>query len=143
MADPADFSFEPRRYLDSVNEIRHYHRVGAEECHYNGYLLSGARLIQYVSDANAELNIRSDGVGGLFASIKSADFLESVYAGEVLEIIVRRVHTGNRSRHHQFEIYKHILKRFDKGRSAAEPLDPPVLVARGSTVSVIPKTPAT
>lgn len=140
MPNTVESKFEPRRHPDAPDEIRHYHRVGAEECHYNGYLLSGARLIQYVSDANAELNIRSDGVGGLFASIKTADFLESVYAGEVLEIIVRRVHKGNRSRHHEFEIYKHVVKRFDIGRSAAEPLDPPLLVARGSTISVIPKT---
>lgn len=132
--------FEARWKNDAAeqSEVRHYRRVGADECHYNGYLLSGARLLQYVSDAGAELNIRLEGSGGLLAAIKEASFYESVFAGEVLEILVRRVARGNKSRTNQFMVYKHIRKRFDLGRSKAEALEPAVLVAKGSTVSVIP-----
>lgn len=123
----------------SLMELRHYRRVGAEECHYNGYLMSGAHIIQYASDVIGELSIRRDGDGGLLASVEQARFLQPVFAGETLEITVRVIHVGNRSRKVSFEVRKHIRKRFDISRGAAEVLDPPVLVADGTAVVVIPK----
>lgn len=120
-----------------TREVRHRRRVGAEECHYNGYLMSGAHILQFVSDASGELQIRNDGEGGLLAAIKSAEFYEPVYAGETLEIVVRLVRKGNRSRHLEFEVYKHIRKRFDQSASAAEVVDPPQLVANGAHVAVV------
>jgi hypothetical protein len=40
-----------------------------------------------------------------------------------------------------FEVYKHIRKRFDVNIGAAEVLDPPLLVAKGTTVGVVGKMP--
>jgi 3-aminobutyryl-CoA ammonia-lyase len=131
MADPAQ----------AIREVRHYRRVGAEECHYNGYLMSGAHILQFASDAAGELLIRRDGEGGLLAAVEQASFHEPVYAGESLEIVVRLVGVGNRSRRMEFEVYKHLRKRFDVSLAAAEVLDPPVLVAKGTTVGVVGKTP--
>lgn len=125
----------------TVREVRHYRRVGAEECHYNGYLLSGAHILQFASDAAGELLIRHDGEGGLLAAIEQASFHEPVFAGETLEIVVRLVAVGNRSRRVAFEVHKHIRKRFDVSLAAAEVLDPPVLVAKGTTVAVIGRSP--
>ncbi|MBI4011665.1 MAG: 3-aminobutyryl-CoA ammonia lyase [Candidatus Rokubacteria bacterium] len=125
----------------STTEVRHYRRVGAEECHYNGYLMSGAHILQFVSDAGGELLIRHDGEGGLLAAVEQASFHEPVYAGETLEILVRLVKVGHRSRRMDFEVYKHIRKRFDVNLGAAEVLDPPLLVAKGTTVGVVGKMP--
>ena len=125
----------------AIRELRHYRRIGADECHYNGYLMSGAHILQYASDAAGELLIRHDGEGGLLAAVEQASFHEPVYAGESLEIVVRLVHVGNRSRRIDFEVHKHIRKRFDISISAAEVLDPPLLVAKGSTVAVVGKMP--
>jgi 3-aminobutyryl-CoA ammonia-lyase len=126
---------------ETVNEVRHRRRVGAEECHYNGYLMSGAHILQFASDAAGELLIRRDGEGGLLAAVEQASFHEPVYAGETLEIIVRLVAVGNRSRRMTFEVYKHIRKRFDLSLGAAEVLDPPLLVAKGTTVGVVGRMP--
>jgi 3-aminobutyryl-CoA ammonia-lyase len=124
-----------------IRELRHYRRVGAEECHYNGYLMSGAHILQFASDAAGELLIRHDGEGGLLAAVEQASFHEPVYAGETLEIVVRLVKVGNRSRRIDFEVYKHIRKRFDVSIGAAEVLDPPLLVAKGATVAVVGRMP--
>jgi 3-aminobutyryl-CoA ammonia-lyase len=124
-----------------IRELRHYRRVGAEECHYNGDLMSGAHILQFASDAAGELMIRHDGEGGLLAAVEQASFHEPVYAGETLEVVVRLVRVGNRSRRIDFEVYKHIRKRFDVSLGAAEVLDPPHLVAKGSAVGVVGRMP--
>lgn len=123
----------------SATEVRHYRRVGAEEAHYNGYLVSAAHILQYVSDAVGELLIRHDGQGGLLATVREATFVEPVFAGEALEIIVKLVKVGNRSRTFEYEVYKHIEKQFDVSRSAARVVEPPALVSRGTVIGVIPR----
>lgn len=70
-------------------------------------------------------------------AIENASIKASVFAGESLEIIVRLVKVGNRSRRKAFEVYEHIRKRPDVSRGAAEVLNPPVLVAQGTLVSVV------
>jgi 3-aminobutyryl-CoA ammonia-lyase len=126
---------------EPVRQVRHYRRIGAEECHYNGYLMSAAHILQYASDAAGELLIRHDGEGGLLAAVEQASFHEPVYAGETLEIVATLVAVGNRSRRIAFEVHKHIRKRFDVSLAAAEVLDPPLLVAKGVTVGVVGRSP--
>lgn len=121
--------------------MRHRRRVGADDCHYSEGLMSGARLLEMVTDASGELSIHFDSEGGLLAAVKEATFLLPVFAGESLEIVVTQVRVGTRSREKAFEVYKHVRKRLDKGRTAAESLNPPELVAKGTLITVVGKQP--
>lgn len=126
---------------NGIAVMRHRRRVGADDCHYSEGMLSGARLLEMVTDASGELSIHFDSEGGLLAAVKDATFLLPVFAGESLEIIVSQTRVGKRSREKSFEVYKHIRKRLDKGRTAAEQLTPPELVAKGTLITVVGKQP--
>ncbi len=115
-------------------EVRHYRRVGAEECHYRGDLVAGALILQYASDALGELSIRYEGATALLASVEKASLYLPVFAGESLEIIVRLVKVGNRSRTFDFQVFKH-LQRNSNG--SVEKLEKPALVSEGRMIGVI------
>ncbi|MGH7727753.1 MAG: hotdog domain-containing protein [Vulcanimicrobiaceae bacterium] len=115
--------------------------MSAHDAHYGGNLVDGARIVALFGDLATELLIRSDGDEGLFAAYDSIEFLAPVYAGDYLEAEGTITRVGNRSRAITFEARKVIAARPGRGPSAAEVLEPPLLVARARGTCVVPPAP--
>jgi 3-aminobutyryl-CoA ammonia-lyase len=113
-------------------------RMSAHDAHYGGRLVDGARLVGLFGDVATELLIRTDGDEGLFAAYESIEFLAPVYAGDYIEAEGRITRFGNRSRGIEFEARKVIAARPDRAPSAAELLDPPLVVCRARGTCVAP-----
>lgn len=96
-------------------------------------------MLALFGDVATELLIRMDGDEGLFASYDSVEFLAPVYAGDYIEAIGRIVKAGRTSRRMEFEARKVIAARPEIGESAADPLDPPIVVCRATGTCVTPK----
>lgn len=116
-------------------------RVGEHDAHYAGGLVAGAKLMEYFGDVATELLIRLDGDEGLFAAYDKVEFKAPVYAGDYLEITGEIARVGNTSRQMKFSVHKviQLCRREGLAASAAEVLDPPVLVAIASGTCVTPK----
>jgi 3-aminobutyryl-CoA ammonia-lyase len=113
-------------------------RMSANDAHYGGNLVDGARMLALFGDVATELLIRSDGDEGLFASYDSVEFLAPVYAGDYIEAEGRIVRFGNRSRGMTFEARKVIAARPERSPSAADVLEPPLVVCRARGTCVAP-----
>lgn len=115
-------------------------RISERDVHYGGGLVSGAKVMELFGDVATELLIRFDGDEGLLAAYKSVEFKCPVHAGDYLEVRGRITSVGNTSRTMELEAWKVIRCLDAEGNgSAAEVLDPPVLVARAEAVCVVPK----
>jgi 3-aminobutyryl-CoA ammonia-lyase len=111
-------------------------RMSSADAHYAGGLVDGARIVQLFGDALTELLIRRDGDEGLSRVLKS-EFLAPVRSGDYLEIRAKIVAVGNSSRTIEVTAHK-VIELVDPNDSAANVLDPPVLVARATDVAVVP-----
>lgn len=114
-------------------------RMSSHDAHYGGNLVDGARILALFGDVATELLIRLDGDEGLFAAYSEVRFLAPTYAGDYIEAEGRIVQIGKTSRRMEFEARKVIAARPDLGESAAEVLDPPVVVCRATGTCVTPK----
>ena len=114
-------------------------RMSAHDAHYGGDLVDGARMLALFGDVATELLVRLDGDEGLFVAYDSVEFLAPVYAGDYIEAEGRIVKLGNTSRAMEFEARKVIAARPDEGESAADVLDPPIVVCRATGTCVTPK----
>ena len=114
-------------------------RMNAHDAHYGGNLVDGARILALFGDAATELLIRLDGDEGLFAAYDEIRFLAPTYAGDYIEAEARIVKVGKTSRRMEFEARKVIAARPGIGDSAAEVLDPPIVVCRATGTCVTPK----
>ncbi len=114
-------------------------RMSAHDAHYGGNLVDGARMLALFGDVATELLIRSDDDEGLFAAYESVEFLAPVYAGDYIEAEGRIVRFGRRSRGMEFVARKVIAARPERSPSAAEVLEPPVVVARARGTCVAPE----
>jgi acyl-CoA hydrolase len=114
-------------------------RIGAQDAHYAGGLVDGAKMLQLFGDVATELLVRSDGDEGLFVAYDSVEFLAPVHAGDYIEATGRIVSTGKSSRKMSFEARKVIAAAGIEGHpSAADVLAEPVLVCRASGTCVVP-----
>jgi len=113
-------------------------RMSAHDAHYGGNLVDGARVLGLFGDVATELLIRSDNDEGLFAGYESVEFLAPVHAGDFIEAEGRIVRFGKRSRTIDFEARKVIAPRPDYSPSAAEVLEPPIVVCRARGTCVAP-----
>jgi len=114
-------------------------RMSAHDAHYGGNLVDGARILSLFGDVATELLIRLDGDEGLFAAYDEVRFLAPTYAGDYIEAEGRIVKIGKTSRRMEFEARKVIAARRDIGESAADVLDPPIVVCRATGTCVTPK----
>ncbi len=114
-------------------------RMSSLDAHYGGGLVDGARMLALFGDVATELLIRIDGDEGLFASYDSVQFVAPVYAGDYIEAQGRIVRVGKTSRRMEFEARKVIAARPEIGESAADALDPPIVVCRATGTCVTPK----
>jgi 3-aminobutyryl-CoA ammonia-lyase len=113
-------------------------RMGAEDAHYGGNLVDGAKMLHLFGDVATELLIRRDGDEGLFRAYESVEFLAPVYGGDYIEAKGRIVKEGKTSRTMEFEAWKVIQARADISPTAAEVLAAPVLVCRAKGTCVTP-----
>lgn len=114
--------------------------MSAHDAHYGGNLVDGARMLALFGDVATELLVRLDGDEGLFVAYQTVEFLAPVYAGDYVEAEGRIVKVGTTSRTMEFEARKVIAARPDAGDSAADVLEPPVVVCRATGTCVTPKS---
>ena len=127
-------SDDPRLGLTAT----HRRYVPYADAHYAGGLVEGAFSLGCFGDVATELCIRTDGDEGLFASYSDVQFLAPVRAGDVVEVEARLVRVGRRSREVAFEARVVCRGRPDLGASAAEVLDPPLVVTTAVGTVVVP-----
>ena len=114
-------------------------RLGSHDAHYAGNLVDGAKMLQLFGDLATELLIRSDGDEGLFVAYDKVEFLAPVLAGDFIEAHGRITQMGKSSRKMEFEARKVISAANVPGQvSAADVLNPPVVVCRASGTCVVP-----
>jgi 3-keto-5-aminohexanoate cleavage enzyme len=115
-------------------------RMGAHDAHYAGELVDGAKMLALFGDVATELLIRMDGDEGLFRAYESVEFLAPVLAGDFIEAtgVVTRV--GSTSRQIAFEARKVVgnLRQPGVAPSAADLIEPPVVVCRAVGTCVVP-----
>lgn len=115
-------------------------RLSQQDAHYGGNLVDGAKMLSLFGDVATELLIRHDGDEGLFVAYSNVEFLAPVYGGDYIEAHGEITRVGNTSRTMKFEAYKVIAGSVDPNQpSAADVLDPPVLVCRAEGTCVVPK----
>lgn len=116
-------------------------RLSMEDAHYAGELVNGSKMLDYFGDVATELLIRLDGDEGLFRTYNQIDFLAPAYAGDFMEYHGWLEKIGNTSRVMKFEAYKviELSREPDLLESAANVLDPPVLVGTAEGVCITPK----
>ena len=83
--------------------------------------------------------MRHDGDEGLFRAYEAIEFLAPVHAGDYLEVVAELAAVGNTSRTMRFEARKVIAARPERSESAADVLDPPVVVVRARGTCVVPR----
>src|SRR5271167_2387639 len=81
-------------------------RMSAQDAHYAGDLVDGARLLALFGDLATELLIRLDGDEGLFRAYETIEFLAPVFAGDFVEATAELLSVGNTSRKLRFEARK-------------------------------------
>ncbi len=113
-------------------------RMGSHDAHYGGNLVDGARMLALFGDVATELLIRLDGDEGLFRAYDSVEFLAPVRAGDYIEAFGEIVKTGKTSRTMRFEARKVIEAQPQVSDSAAQVLNPPVIVCKASGTCVTP-----
>lgn len=114
-------------------------RMGAGDAHYGGNLVDGARIMGLFGDAATGLLITSDGDEGLFLAYEEVLFKAPVYAGDFIEVVAKIEAMGNTSRTMSFTAHKIIAANGAAGDSAADVLEPPLLVAQAKGICVVPK----
>jgi 3-aminobutyryl-CoA ammonia-lyase len=110
--------------------------VSAADAHYGGNLVDGAYVLALFGDVATEACIRMDADEGLFASYSDVQFRAPVLGGDVIETAATVVRVGRRSRELAFEARVVCRANPDRGPSASDFLDEPVVVvtARGTVV---------
>jgi 3-aminobutyryl-CoA ammonia-lyase len=114
-------------------------RMGTHDAHYGGNLVDGARMLGLFGDVATELLIRLDGDEGLFRAYDAVEFLAPVYAGDYIEAEGVITEVGKSSRKMKFEARKVIRAAPEINDSAAELIEPPLVVCRASGTCVTPK----
>ena len=118
--------------------VTHRRYVPYSHAHYGGNLVDGAYMLALFGDVATEVCIRTDGDEGLFASYSDVQFRAPIRAGDVVEVTARVTRMGTRSRTLEFTCAVICRGRPDKGASAAEVLDPPVVAVTATGTVVVP-----
>jgi len=121
---------------ENITEATIRIRMSAHDAHYAGNLVDGARILSLFGDVGTEIHIRYDGDEGLFAAYKSVEFLAPVYAGDFIEARARLVRVGNTSREIEYEAWKVCAPAPEKGETAADVLEAPILVCKATGIGV-------
>jgi 3-aminobutyryl-CoA ammonia-lyase len=120
--------------------VTHRRYVPYSHAHYAGNLVDGAYSLGLFGDVATEVCIRTDGDEGLFASYSDVQFRAPVRAGDVLEVTAEVVQVGRRSRTLELRAVVVARGRADRGESAAEVLEEPIVATTATGVVVVPAT---
>jgi 3-aminobutyryl-CoA ammonia-lyase len=125
---------------DPHASLRVVHRryLPAAASHYGGGLIDGALVLGLFGDVATEICIRLDGDEGLFAGYDEVRFLAPVRTGDIIEAEGSVVRRGRRSRRVDFVARVPCRAAPERGPSAADVLDPPLVVVRASGTVVVP-----
>ncbi|MEE6259957.1 3-aminobutyryl-CoA ammonia lyase [Plantactinospora sonchi] len=118
--------------------VTHRRYVPYGHAHYAGSLVDGAYALGLFGDAATEVCIRADGDEGLFAGYSDVRFLAPVRAGDVVEVVATVTRVGTRSRTVDFVCRVVCRGRPDRGPSAAEVVDPPLVAVTAVGTVVVP-----
>ena len=118
--------------------VTHRRYVPYAHAHYAGNLVDGAYVLGLFGDVATEVCIRTDGDEGLFAGYADVRFMAPVRAGDVVEVTASVIRVGTRSRELEFSCAVVCRGRPDRGDSAAEVLDPPVVAVVATGTVVVP-----
>ncbi|GAA3058998.1 hotdog domain-containing protein [Actinokineospora globicatena] len=118
--------------------VTHRRYVPHAHAHYGGSLVDGAYSLGLFGDVATELCVRTDGDEGLFAGYEQVEFLAPLRAGDVVEATATLVRVGTRSRGVEFEARVVCRAAPERGPSAADVLEPPVLITRAKGTVVVP-----
>jgi 3-aminobutyryl-CoA ammonia-lyase len=118
--------------------VKHRRYVPYSHAHYGGSLVDGAYILGLFGDVATEVCIRTDGDEGLFASYSDVQFRAPLRAGDVVEVSAMITRVGRRSRELTFEASVLCRGRPEVSESAAELLDPPVIVTTAIGTVVVP-----
>ncbi|WBB76560.1 3-aminobutyryl-CoA ammonia-lyase [Micromonospora sp. WMMD1128] len=121
--------------------VTHRRYVPYAHAHYAGNLVDGAYALGLFGDVATEVCIRADGDEGLFASYSEVQFRAPMRAGDVLEVVATVTRVGTRSRTIDFEARVVCRGRPDRGDSAAEVLEPPIVAVTATGTVVVPPAP--
>ncbi|MGN9811638.1 hotdog domain-containing protein [Micromonospora sp. BQ11] len=118
--------------------VTHRRYVPYAHAHYAGNLVDGAYALGLFGDVATEVCIRTDGDEGLFASYSDVQFRSAMKAGDVLEVTATVTRVGTRSRTLDFTARVVCRGRPDRGESAAEVLDEPIVAVTATGTVVVP-----
>jgi 3-aminobutyryl-CoA ammonia-lyase len=118
--------------------VTHRRYVPYSHAHYAGNLVDGAYALGLFGDVATEACIRTDGDEGLFASYSDVQFKAPMRAGDVLEITATVTRMGTRSRVLDFAVTVVCRGTPERGESAAEVLDPPIVAVTATGTVVVP-----
>ena len=121
--------------------VVHRRYVPYSHAHYAGNLVDGAYALGLFGDVATEVCIRTDGDEGLFASYADVQFRAPMKAGDVLEVTATVTRVGTRSRTIDFAATVVCRGRPDRGESAAEVLDEPIVAGTATGTVVVPPAP--
>ena len=121
--------------------VTHRRYVPYSHAHYAGNLVDGAYALGLFGDVATEVCIRTDGDEGLFASYADVQFRAPMKAGDVLEVTATVTRVGTRSRTIDFAATVVCRGRPDRGESAAEVLDEPIVAVTATGTVVVPQQP--
>jgi 3-aminobutyryl-CoA ammonia-lyase len=120
--------------------VTHRRYVPYSHAHYAGNLVDGAYALGLFGDVATEVCIRTDGDEGLFAGYSDVVFSAPIRAGDVVEVHAAVTRVGNRSRTLELSCVVVCRGRPDRGDSAAEVLDPPIVAVTATGTVVVPGT---
>jgi len=118
--------------------VVHRRYVPYAHAHYAGNLVDGAYVLALFGDAATEVCIRADGDEGLLAGYAQVRFAAPVRAGDVVEVEAVVTAVGRRSRTCEFICRIVCRGRLDRGSSAAEVCDPPIVAVTATGTVVVP-----
>jgi 3-aminobutyryl-CoA ammonia-lyase len=141
--DPRSGAPEPRSGgpepgSGAPDPVVHRRYVPHSHAHYGGGLVDGAYTLGLFGDAATEFCIRAGGDEGLFAGYQQVTFHAPVRAGDVLETRAELVATGTRSRALSFSAWVLCRAAPERGPSAADVLETPLLVVSAVGTVVLP-----
>jgi 3-aminobutyryl-CoA ammonia-lyase len=118
--------------------VTHRRYVPYSHAHYGGNLVDGAYGLAMFGDVATDLAIHTDGDESLLAGYSNVEFLAPIQAGDVVEVTATVTRIGNRSRDLAFEAKVLCRSAPDRGPSAADVLDPPVVATKATATIVVP-----
>lgn len=118
--------------------VTHRRYVPYSQAHYGGNLVEGAFSLGLFGDVATELSIRTDGDESLLAGYESVQMLAPLMAGDIVEATATLTRVGRRSRQAEFVAQVICRAAPDRGPSAADVLDPPLVITRAVGTYVVP-----